>query len=50
MRTFLEAAGLNSDPALSWSIYAVIVAIWLAALAFAVTIVHQERTAVEEAA
>src|SRR4051794_11969071 len=50
MRTFLEAAGLNSDPALSWSIYAVIVAIWLAALAFAVTIVHQERIAVEEAA
>jgi uncharacterized protein len=50
MRTFLEAAGLNSDPALKWSIYAVIVAIWLAALAFAVTIVHQERTAVEEAA
>jgi uncharacterized protein len=50
MRTFLEAAGLNSDPALKWSIYAVIVAIWLAALAFAVTIVRQERTAVEEAA
>lgn len=50
MRTFLKAVGLNSDPTLTWSIYAVIVAIWLAALAFAVTVVRQERTAVEEAA
>jgi len=43
MRTFLKAVGLNSDPAVTWSIYAVIVAIWLAALAFAVLVVRQEK-------
>jgi len=48
MRTFLKAVGLNSDPVLTWSIYAVIVMIWVAALAFAVMIVRQEDTAVVE--
>src|SRR5215204_1146535 len=48
MRTFLKAVGLNSDPVLTWSIYAVIVMIWVAALVFAVMIVRQEDTAVVE--
>jgi uncharacterized membrane protein YfcA len=48
MRTFLKAVGLNSDPVLTWGIYAVIVMIWVAALAFAVMIVRQEDTAVVE--
>src|SRR4051812_33975394 len=48
MRTFLKAVGLNSDPAIAYSIYAVIIAIWLAALVFAVILVRQEETAVEE--
>jgi len=48
MRTFLKAVGLNSDPVLTWGIYAVIVAVWVAALVFAVMIVRQEDTAVVE--
>jgi uncharacterized membrane protein YfcA len=48
MRTFLKAVGLNSDPVLTWGIYAVIVAIWIAALVFAVMIVREEDTAVVE--
>src|SRR5215204_6555667 len=48
MRTFLGAIGLRSDPVIPWLIYAVIVAIWIAALVFAVQIVRQERTAVEQ--
>jgi uncharacterized membrane protein YfcA len=50
MRTFLKAVGLNSDPAIAYSIYAVIIAVWLAALVFAVMLVRQEETAVEEPA
>src|SRR5215217_142829 len=51
MRTFLKAVGLNSDPVLTWAVYAVIVVIWVAALVFAVQIVRQEDTAaVEETA
>ncbi|HEX2098743.1 MAG TPA: sulfite exporter TauE/SafE family protein [Rubrobacteraceae bacterium] len=42
MRTFLKAVGLNSEPAVTWSIYAVIVAIWLAAFAYAVVVVRRE--------
>ncbi len=41
-RTFLKAVGLNSEPAVTWSIYAVIVAIWLAAFAYAVVVVRRE--------
>src|SRR5215204_4127043 len=48
VRTFLGAIGLRSDPVIPWLIYAVIVAIWIAALVFAVQIVRQERTAVEQ--
>ncbi len=48
MRTFLKSVGLNSDPALTWSIYALIVAIWVAALVFAIQVVRQERVASEE--
>ncbi len=49
MRTFLEAIGLRSDPVIPWLIYAVIVAIWIAALVFAVQMVRREgRTATEE--
>jgi uncharacterized membrane protein YfcA len=46
MRTFLKAVGLNSEPAVTWSIYAVIVAIWLVAFAYAVVVVRRggERT------
>ena len=50
MRTFLKAVGMNSDPAIAYSIYAVIIAVWLAALVFAVMLVRQEETAVEEPA
>ena len=50
MRTFLKAAGMNSDPAIAYSIYAVIIAVWLAALVFAVMLVRQEESAVEEPA
>jgi uncharacterized protein len=50
MRTFLKAVGLNSDPTIAYSIYAVIIAVWLAALVFAVMLVRQEETAVEEPA
>jgi hypothetical protein len=48
MRTFLGAIGLRSDPVVPWLIYAVIVAIWIAALIFAIQVVRQERTAVEQ--
>ena len=48
MRTFLGAIGLRSDPVIPWLVYAVIVAVWIAALIFAVQIVRQERTAVEQ--
>ena len=49
MRTFLGAIGLRSDPVIPWLVYAVIVAIWVAALVFAVRIVRrEERTATEE--
>lgn len=49
MRTFLGAIGLRSDPVIPWLIYAVIVAIWIAALVFAVQMVRREgRTATEE--
>ncbi len=48
MRTFLKAVGLNSDPVLTWSIYTIIVAIWVAALVFAVQVVREERRASEE--
>ena len=50
MRTFLKAVGMNSDPAIAYSIYAVIIAVWLAALVFAIMLVRQEETAVEEPA
>jgi uncharacterized protein len=50
MRTFLRAVGLNSDPVLTYSIYAVIVAVWVAALVFAVQVVRQERRAAAEEA
>jgi uncharacterized protein len=49
MRTFLGAVGLRSDPVIPWLIYAVIVAIWIAALAFAIQMVRRERSAVEYA-
>jgi uncharacterized membrane protein YfcA len=42
MRTFLGAIGLRSDPVIPWLIYAVIVAIWIAALVFAVQMVRRE--------
>ena len=48
MRTFLGAIGLRSDPVIPWLIYAVIVAVWIAALVFAIQMVRQERTAVEQ--
>jgi uncharacterized membrane protein YfcA len=49
MRTFLGAIGLRSDPVIPWLVYAVIVAIWVAALVFAVQIVRrEERTATDE--
>ncbi len=48
MRTFLKAVGLNNDPVLTWSIYTIIVAIWVAALVFAVQVVREERRASEE--
>src|SRR4051812_32516744 len=47
MRTFLGAVGLRSDPLIPWLIYAVIVAIWIAALVFAIQMVRRERSAVE---
>jgi uncharacterized protein len=43
MRTFLGAIGLRSDPVIPWLIYAVIVAIWIAALVFAVQMVRREE-------
>jgi uncharacterized membrane protein YfcA len=49
IRTFLGAIGLRSDPVIPWLVYAVIVAIWVAALVFAVQIVRrEERIATEE--
>jgi len=42
MRTFLGAIGLRSDPVIPWLIYAVIVAIWIAALVFAIQMVRRE--------
>lgn len=42
MRTFLGAIGLRSDPVIPWLIYAIIVAIWIAALVFAVQMVRRE--------
>lgn len=42
MRTFLGAIGLRSDPVIPWLIYAVIIAIWIAALVFAVQMVRRE--------
>jgi uncharacterized protein len=49
MRTFLGAIGLRSDPVIPWLVYAVIVAIWVAALVFAVQIARrEERTATDE--
>jgi uncharacterized membrane protein YfcA len=49
IRTFLGAIGLRSDPVIPWLVYAVIVAIWVAALVFAVQIVRrEERTATDE--
>jgi uncharacterized membrane protein YfcA len=47
MRTFLGAVGLRSDPVIPWLIYTVIVAIWIAALVFAIQMVRRERSAVE---
>lgn len=48
MRTFLGAIGLRSDPVIPWLIYAVIVAVWIAALVFAIQVVRQERRAAAE--
>src|ERR687889_1465971 len=48
MRTFLGAIGLRSDPVIPWLVYAVIVAVWIAVLVFAIQVVRQERTAVEQ--
>src|ERR671921_303122 len=48
MRTFLGAIGLRSDPVIPWLIYTVIVAIWAAALVFAIQMVRRERSAVEQ--
>lgn len=43
MRTFLRAVGLGEQPVVTYLIYALIVAVWLAALAFAVQMVRRER-------
>ena len=48
MRTFLKAVGLSGNPVLAYSIYAVIAAVWVAALVFAIQIVRRERSAVEQ--
>ena len=43
MRTFLKAVGLNGEPVVAYGIYAVIVAVWLAALAFSIWVNRQEK-------
>ncbi len=43
MRTFLRAVGLGEQPVVAYLIYALIVVVWLAALAFAVQMVRQDR-------
>jgi uncharacterized membrane protein YfcA len=48
MRTFLKAVGLNGDPVLTWGIYAVIVTVWLAALAFSIWVNRREKGVVAE--
>ena len=47
-RTFLRAVGFGDQPSVMYLVYAVIAAIWIAALVFAIQIVRRERTAVEQ--
>jgi hypothetical protein len=46
-RTFLRAVGFGDQPSVMYLVYAVIAAIWIAALVFAIQMVRRERTAVE---
>ena len=47
-RTFLRAVGFGDQPTVMYLVYAVIAAIWIAALVFAIQMVRRERTAVEQ--
>jgi len=47
-RTFVRAIGFGNDPVIPYLVYAVILVVWLAALAFAINVMRQERTAVEQ--
>jgi uncharacterized membrane protein YfcA len=46
-RTFLRAVGFGDQPSVMYLVYAVIAAIWIAALVFAIQMVRRERTAIE---
>jgi uncharacterized protein len=47
-RTFLRAVGFGDQPTVMYLVYAVIAAIWIAALVFAIQMVRREGTAVEQ--
>lgn len=47
MRTFINAVGLDAQPVLAYLVYALIVAVWVAALAFAIVIIRREKTSAE---
>jgi uncharacterized membrane protein YfcA len=46
-RTFIKAIGFSDNPVIPYLVYAVILVVWLAALAFAIQVIRHERTAVE---
>ncbi|WP_266096502.1 sulfite exporter TauE/SafE family protein [Rubrobacter marinus] len=47
MRTFINAIGLDAQPAFAYLVYALIVAVWIAALAFAIVVVRREKRRAE---
>ena len=47
-RTFLRAVGFGDQPTVMYLVYAVIAAIWIAALVFAIQMVRREGTAIEQ--
>jgi uncharacterized membrane protein YfcA len=46
-RTFVKAIGYGDSPVIPYLVYAVILVVWLAALAFAIHVIRGEKTAVE---
>ncbi len=46
-RTFLRSVGFGDQPSVMYLVYAVIAAIWIAAIIFAIQMVRREKTAVE---